>query len=83
MMQADNAHDKPYVILRHGSNIAGRTHYGRRIPSYIEDVSGRKFVFDRLAAEDNGLVPLAQLADDECVIVPGLIYKLEAAQNAE
>lgn len=39
-------------------------------------VDGTVMLYDRIAIEDaNGNVELEQLADDECVVSPGLIYK--------
>ncbi|MBY8210118.1 hypothetical protein KW541_10540 [Vibrio fluvialis] len=38
----------------------------------------KKFNFDRVAHEVKGSVPLSQLRDDELLIAPGLIYRLES-----
>lgn len=53
------------------------TYQGRDIPAYIVD-DGIRMVFDRIAIEDmHGAVWLSQLARDEFVIAPGLIYRPE------
>ena len=45
---------------------------------------GVKFVFVRPAfVDDDGGVPLDQLADDECVFSPGAIYKREKSENPD
>jgi hypothetical protein len=61
-------------IVEHGPSCG--SHYGLDIPAYIVTAAGAKSVFDRIAVEDDdGLVALSQLAPNECVIAPGLIYR--------
>lgn len=50
------------------------TYRERDIPSYIVYEDGR-YEYDRIAVETDGGVELAQLAPNECVIAPGLIYR--------
>lgn len=51
------------------------------IPGYIVDGRGDRMSFHRIAKQEpDGCVELSQLAPDECVIAPGLIYK--AAEQA-
>jgi hypothetical protein len=50
------------------------TYRDRDIPAYIVSDRGR-FEYDRIAVETDGGVDLSQLARDECVIAPGLIYR--------
>lgn len=56
---------------------------GRDIPAWIvAPHRGGRMAFVGIATEDqDGAVPLAQLATNEVVICPGLIYRLEAATN--
>lgn len=53
-------------------------HYDKDIPAFIVTAGGARSVFDRKAVEGaDGLVDLSQLAKNECVIAPGLIYRDE------
>ena len=58
---------------RHYGRCIG-THLGRPIYETIEqeDVT---YVFDRLAQCDDDGCPLDQLAENEVLLLPGLIYK--------
>lgn len=52
----------------------------RDIPAYIV-ADGNVYDYARLAHEDaDGGCPLSQLAADECVVAPGLIYKRRVFQ---
>lgn len=61
------------MIIEEGPSIG--EHHGKPIPSYIVDRNGTRLDFDRLAIEVDGGVELSQLANNECVIAPGLIYR--------
>ena len=62
------------VITEHGPSVG--EHYSKPIPAYIVDGNGTRLEFVRIATEDeDGLVALAQLEPNECVIAPGLIYR--------
>lgn len=62
------------MIIEHGPNL-GFYHHGKPVPSYIVDQDGTHLYFERTAVETNGGVELRQLAVDEVVIAPGLIYR--------
>lgn len=47
---------------------------GRDIPEYVV-TRGRRYNFNRIALTEDGLTDLSQLAPNECVIAPGLIYR--------
>jgi hypothetical protein len=51
------------------------SHLGKPIFSTIEK-EGYKYVFDRLAECDNEGCPLTQLAKNEVLFRPGLIYRV-------
>jgi hypothetical protein len=51
------------------------THLGRPIFSTVETEEGKKYVFDRLAECDHDGCPLDQLARNEILFRPGLIYR--------
>ena len=60
-------------------NVELYVNYGscrrRRIRNWILS-EGDFFDFERLATEDeDGCINMSQLADDECVLSPGVIYK--------
>jgi hypothetical protein len=61
------------MVMELGPSIG--SYRERDIPAYVVDRDVR-YEFDRVALEDrDGGVSLSQLADNECVIVPGLIYR--------
>jgi hypothetical protein len=60
-------------IARFGPSVA--LYKSQSVPAYVEDDTGARFNFNRFAEEKDGGVELSQLAADECVIAPGLIYK--------
>tara|TARA_R110001583_G_scaffold52147_1_gene162163 strand:+ start:2667 stop:2882 length:216 start_codon:yes stop_codon:yes gene_type:complete len=64
--------------MAHVDMKSQRTHMlyrGRRIRNWILS-EGDFFDFERLATEDeDGCINMSQLADDECVLSPGVIYK--------
>jgi hypothetical protein len=68
-----NEDENDNTIVEHGPSIG---EYRREaIPEYIVDANGARFEFNRIALEDaNGLEP-SQLARNECLISPGLIYR--------
>jgi len=52
------------------------THLGKPIFSTVETEEGNKYIFDRLAECDHdGGCPLNQLAKNELLFQPGLIYR--------
>lgn len=51
------------------------THLGKPIFAAIETEEGKKYVFDRLAVCDHDGCPLDQLARNEILFRPGLIYR--------
>lgn len=54
---------------------------GRDIPGYIVSERDGYMAFHRVALQEpEGCVDLSQLAPDECVIAPGLIYKAGKSQ---
>jgi hypothetical protein len=61
------------MIIEHGPSVG--EYRGRSIPAYIVDAGGARSDFVGIAVETDVGVELAQLKPDECVIVPGLIYK--------
>jgi hypothetical protein len=61
------------MIVEHGPPCG--EYKGKPIPSYIVDQNGARLEFDRIAIETDGGVELSQLANNECVIAPGLIYR--------
>lgn len=66
---------------RKGPSIG--TYRDRDIPAWL-NARGVHWVYDRIGALDkDGGFEMSQLARDELVIAPGLIYKLETAQSAE
>lgn len=60
------------MIVDRGPSIG--EYRGLKIPSYINDGTGQ-WVYDRIAVETDDGVALSQLAANECVIYPGLIYR--------
>lgn len=50
-------------------------HHGRSIPAHYVTQVGTRHEFNRTAVETDGGIELAQLAPDESVIAPGLIYR--------
>ncbi len=58
------------MVTAKGDSIGTYKH--RDIPGWIE-ARGNRYVYDRLWDEKSG--ELSQLARDELVIAPGLIYK--------
>lgn len=55
----------------------------RTIPSYLRYADGSRREFVGIAVIDaEGGVELAQLAANECVIAPGLIYRAKETTNA-
>lgn len=62
------------MVTAKGDSIG--TYKERDIPSWIE-ARGGHYVYDRLWDEKSG--ELSQLARDEMVIAPGLIYKIGRA----
>lgn len=61
------------MIVEHGPSIG--KYRGKDIPAYIVDDAGTKLKFNRIATENQNGVELSQLANNECVIAPGLIYQ--------
>jgi hypothetical protein len=61
------------MIIEHGPSVG--EYRGRSIPAYIVQDDGSRSEYVGIAVETDGGVELAQLAPDECVIAPGLIYK--------
>ena len=61
------------MVTAKGDSIG--TYKERDIPGWIE-ARGDRYVYDRLWDEKGG--ELSQLARDEVVIAPGLIYKIAA-----
>jgi hypothetical protein len=60
-------------IVEHGPSVG---EYRREsIPEYIIDAKGVRFEFDRIALEGDGGLEPSQLARNECLISPGLIYR--------
>lgn len=55
------------------------TYRERDIPAHII-TRGLRYEYDRIAIETDGGVELSQLASNECVIAPGLIYRAAAQQ---
>lgn len=51
------------------------SHLGKPIFSTVETEDGNKYVFDRLAECDLDGCPLNQLAKNELMFHPGLIYR--------
>lgn len=48
---------------------------GRRMPRWFVDEHGHRYEFSRIAETNKeGGVELAQLATDECLLAPGVIY---------
>lgn len=60
------------MITAKGPSVG--TYRERDIPAWI-DARGGHYVYDRPVRETSGGVDLKQLARDELVIAPGLIYK--------
>ena len=60
------------VVRGTGPSIG--TYRDRDIPEWIGTDRGI-FEFDRIASETDGGVEMAQLAKDEVLIAPGLIYR--------
>lgn len=67
------------MLVEHGPSIG--IHRGKKIPSYIVDQNGTRLEFDRVAVETDGGVELSQLANNEVVIAPGLIYRHGAKKD--
>ena len=65
------------AITAKGSSIG--TYKDRDIPAWI-DARGGHYVYARLWSETESGGELSQLARDELVIAPGLIYKLSDPQ---
>ena len=66
--------DPARKIVEHGPSI-GR-HRGMSIPAYYITSDGVRHEFDRPSEQDaDGRTPLDQLAWNESVIAPGLIYR--------
>lgn len=61
------------MIVKKGASVG--EHHGKPIPAWVVDQNGTWLEFDRIAVETDGGVMLSQLADNECVIAPGLIYR--------
>lgn len=61
------------MIVEQGPSIG--EYRGRTIPAYIVDANGVRSDYDRIAIERDGSVELSQLARNECVVAPGLIYR--------
>jgi hypothetical protein len=60
-------------IVEHGPSIG---EYRREsIPEYIVDANGDRFEFNRIALEGYGGLEPSQLARNECLMSPGLIYR--------
>jgi hypothetical protein len=71
-MEADMA------VIEHGPSVG--VFHNKTIPGYIVTDDGKRWAFDRVAFMDKGGgCELRQLASDECVIAPGLIYRADAA----
>jgi len=67
------ADEEDKTIVEQGPSIG---EYRREsIPEYIVDSSGVRFEFDRIALEGDGGLEPSQLARNECLIAPGLIYR--------
>lgn len=67
------------MIIEHGPSIG--EHNGKEIPAYIVEKNGVRYDYDRIAVyHPDGGVELSQLARNEVVIAPGLIYR-ETAQS--
>ena len=61
------------MVTEQGPSIG--KHLGADIPSFIVTDHGR-YDYARIAVEaPGGGVELSQLADNECIIAPGLLYK--------
>jgi hypothetical protein len=55
--------------------------HGHSIPGYIVTDRGDRYAYVRPGTIDrDGGFEMSQLAGDECVIYPGLIYRLEAVR---
>ncbi len=67
------ADEEDKTIVEQGPSIG---EYRREsIPEYIVNSSGVRFEFDRIALEGDGGLEPSQLARNECLIAPGLIYR--------
>ena len=67
-------------IVEHGPSVG--QHYGKDIPAYFVTADGKRHEYDRLAKCDaDGGTPLDQLAANESVIAPGLIYREQTAER--
>lgn len=58
-------------------SIHGKEH---QAPEWVETKAG-VFNFDRVAFMHEGCVDLEQLRLDECLLAPGLIYRLERIEK--
>lgn len=60
-------------VVEHGPLSA--TVLGRRMPRWFVDELGHRYEFSRIAEiNKKGGVELFQLADDECLLAPGVVY---------
>lgn len=66
------------MALKHGPSIG--EYRGKSIPAYIIQEDGTRSDYHRIAIETDGGVELSQLARNECVISPGLIYRAGSHQ---
>lgn len=67
-------------VVEHGPSIG--EHMGKTIPKFIVMDDGRRYSYARVATADkDGGVWLHQLARDECIIAPGLVYRLAATDR--
>lgn len=63
-----------YKITKRGPSLG--QHLGRDIPAFFLTADGHRHQFVRTAVNDaDGGTPLSQLAANESVIAPGLIYR--------
>lgn len=60
------------MVTEKGPSIG--SYMDREIPAYIVS-NGTMYEFDRITRENDGICDLSQLARNECVIAPGLIYR--------
>lgn len=70
-----------HAVVRHGPSVG--EYMGRDIPGFIVSGDGERSDFNRIAKVKDGGVELSQLAPDECVIAPGLIYRRSASKTGE
>ena len=61
------------MVIEKGPSVG--EYRGKSIPAFIVDDTGQRSDYVGIAIEKDGGVELSQLARDECIIAPGLIYR--------